>query len=208
MVPIREQKWDQIFDFAGTFGEVALQQILDTMCRDNPRNHTVRDLIMRFDRIGTALFVSAFFAATPAMAQTPYDGLWSVKVVTKTGSCEPETRSTLTITDGKISAAGADVTGRLFGSVHTRSLPGSEGEGLCATPMLGAPASNIVSAVKKPRGRRVSILDYMRAERRRHKMARGRRMVRKHTGLPRARSIDAPWPASARGPGVPPGLAG
>ena len=79
-----------MFDFAGTFGRVALQQILDTMCRDNPSNHTVRDLIMRFNRIGTALFVSALFAAAPAMAQTPYDGLWSVRVVTKTGSCEPE----------------------------------------------------------------------------------------------------------------------
>ena len=151
MVPIREQKWDQIFDFAGTFGEVALQQILDTMCRDNPRNHIVRDLIMRFDRIGTALFVSAFFAATPAMAQTPYDGLWSVKVVTKTGSCEPETRSTLTITDGKISAAGADVTGSIGreglvkvsigGAYANGQLSGNAGSGKWNGASAGIPCS-------------------------------------------------------------------
>ena len=71
---------------------------------------------MRRNRIGSLCFASAVVVATtiaPVMAQTPYDGLWSVTVVTKSGSCEPETRSTLTITDGKISAAGADVTGSI-----------------------------------------------------------------------------------------------
>jgi hypothetical protein len=68
---------------------------------------------MRVNRIGTALFVSAISLSAPAMAQTPYDGLWSVTVVTKSGSCEPETRSTLTITDGKISAPGSDVSGSI-----------------------------------------------------------------------------------------------
>src|SRR4029079_11309810 len=68
---------------------------------------------MRVNRIGTALFVSAISLSAPAMAETPCDGLWSVTVVTKSGSCEPETRSTLTITDGKISAAGSDVSGSI-----------------------------------------------------------------------------------------------
>jgi hypothetical protein len=71
---------------------------------------------MRRNRIGSLCFASAVtIAATvaPVMAQTPYDGLWNVTVVTKSGSCEPETRSTLTISDGKISAAGADVTGSI-----------------------------------------------------------------------------------------------
>lgn len=72
---------------------------------------------MRCNRIGTVFFASALtaaaLAAAPAMAQTPYDGLWSVTVVTKSGSCEPQTRSTLTITDGKVSAAGADVSGSI-----------------------------------------------------------------------------------------------
>src|ERR1700692_2960522 len=72
---------------------------------------------MRLNRIGFAFCASALTAAalagTPAMAHTPYDGLWSVTVVTKSGTCEPQTRSTLTITDGKVSAAGADVTGSI-----------------------------------------------------------------------------------------------
>lgn len=71
---------------------------------------------MRVNRIGSLFLVSAVTLATsvaPLMAQTPYDGLWSVTVVTKSGSCEPETRSTLTISDGKISAVGADVTGSI-----------------------------------------------------------------------------------------------
>src|ERR1700738_4923144 len=68
---------------------------------------------MRHNRIRTAFsaFVLTASAATlvaaPASAQTPYDGLWQVTVVTKTGSCEPTTSSTLTVTDGKVSAGGA-----------------------------------------------------------------------------------------------------
>src|SRR3954468_4728625 len=74
---------------------------------------------MRYNRIAPAfsalVVVSAAAAliATPAAAQTPYDGLWNVTIVTKSGSCEPSTRSTLTVTDGKVSAAGADVTGSI-----------------------------------------------------------------------------------------------
>ena len=72
---------------------------------------------MRLNRIGFAICAStltaAAIASAPAMAQTPYDVLWNVTVVTKSGSCEPQTRSTLSITDGKVSAAGADVTGSI-----------------------------------------------------------------------------------------------
>src|SRR5260370_38220734 len=66
---------------------------------------------MRHNRI-SGLFFASFLAsaatlvAAPASAQTPYDGLWQVTVVTKTGSCEPTTSSTLTVTDGKVSTGG------------------------------------------------------------------------------------------------------
>ena len=43
---------------------------------------------MRVARVHVALVscvLTAGFAA-PALAQTPYDGLWNVKVVTKTGT--------------------------------------------------------------------------------------------------------------------------
>jgi len=43
---------------------------------------------MRHNRIAPLLLASALTAfAAPAMAQTPYDGLWNVTIVTKTGSC-------------------------------------------------------------------------------------------------------------------------
>ena len=56
---------------------------------------------MRLNGIRNALFASTFTAAgalvaAPAMADSnAYDGLWNVTVVTKSGSCEPTTRSTL-----------------------------------------------------------------------------------------------------------------
>jgi hypothetical protein len=69
---------------------------------------------MRHNRIGAIFFASVLaLAAAPAVAQTPYDGLWSVTVVTKTGSCEPSARYPLTIADGKVSAPGADVSGSI-----------------------------------------------------------------------------------------------
>src|SRR5258707_2038431 len=71
---------------------------------------------MRFDRVGLMIMALAATGAatTPAaLAQTPYDGLWSVTIVTKTGSCEPTASSTLSVTDGKISASGANVSGSI-----------------------------------------------------------------------------------------------
>jgi len=70
---------------------------------------------MRRSRIGTVTlaFLIAGAAATPVLAQSPYDGLWQVTIVTNTGSCEPTASSTLTVTDGKISASGANVSGTI-----------------------------------------------------------------------------------------------
>jgi hypothetical protein len=108
---------------------------------------------MRSNRIRTILFASAAatLAAAPAIAQSPYDGLWNVKVVTKTGSCEPETRSTLTITDGKVSAAGADVTGSIGheglvrvsigGAYANGQLSGNVGSGKWNGASAGIPCS-------------------------------------------------------------------
>lgn len=69
---------------------------------------------MPLTRIGTAFFVVTLAAsAMPALAQQPYDGTWNVTIVTKSGSCEPTASSTLTVTEGKISAAGANVSGSI-----------------------------------------------------------------------------------------------
>jgi len=106
---------------------------------------------MRVNRIGTALFVSAISLAAPALAQTPYDGLWDVTVVTKSGSCEPETRSTLTITDGKISAPGSEVSGSIGreglvkvsigGAYANGQLSGNAGSGKWNGASAGIPCS-------------------------------------------------------------------
>jgi hypothetical protein len=106
---------------------------------------------MRVNRIGTVLFVSAISLAAPALAQTPYDGLWNVTVVTKSGSCEPETRSTLTITDGKISAPGSEVSGSIGreglvkvsigGAYANGQLSGNAGSGKWNGASAGIPCS-------------------------------------------------------------------
>ena len=72
------------------------------------RHNRIRSLICTSIILGAAAF-----AYVPASAETSYDGLWNVTIVTKTGSCEPTARYPLTVTDGKISAPGADVSGKV-----------------------------------------------------------------------------------------------
>jgi hypothetical protein len=110
---------------------------------------------MRSNRIGillaSALASAAALAAAPALAQTPYDGLWSVTVVTKNGSCEAQTHSTLTITDGKVSAPGADVSGSIGreglvrvsigGAYANGQLSGNSGSGKWNGASAGIPCS-------------------------------------------------------------------
>src|SRR3954453_20316244 len=96
---------------------------------------------MRLDRVRT-IFVRSLFAAAvsvtaaPAFAQTPYDGLWQVTIVTKTGSCEASARYPLTVADGKVSAAGADVSGSV----------GREGNVRVSSPALMQTASSAATA--------------------------------------------------------------
>lgn len=73
---------------------------------------------MRFDRIryGFALSLvggAAWLSTVPAFAGNSYDGLWEVTIVTKTGSCEPTAHYPLTVTDGRITAPGANVDGKV-----------------------------------------------------------------------------------------------
>ena len=70
---------------------------------------------MRLNRIAKIFVVSALAssATAPAFAQQRFDGVWNVTIVTKSGNCEPTASSTLTVTDGKISAPGANITGSI-----------------------------------------------------------------------------------------------
>jgi hypothetical protein len=111
---------------------------------------------MRIDRIrlfvASMLATSAAFAvAVPASAQQPYDGLWQVTVVTKTGSCDAQTSSTLTVTDGKVSAGGAPVSGTvgsgglvrvsINGAYAAGQLSGNSGSGKWNGASAGVPCS-------------------------------------------------------------------
>ena len=111
---------------------------------------------MRHNRIGKALSASVLIGATglasvPALAQTPYDGFWNVTIVTKTGSCEPSTHSTLTVEDGKISASGANISGSIGreglvrvsinGAYANGKLSGNAGWGKWNGASAGVPCS-------------------------------------------------------------------
>ena len=51
-----------------------------------------------------ALFVTAWLCTSPhAMARTPFDGAWSVLIVTDRGTCDRAYRYALRIADGRVS---------------------------------------------------------------------------------------------------------
>ena len=108
---------------------------------------------MRLNHVGKFLFASilAGAAAAPAYAQSPYDGLWHVTIVTKTGNCEAMASSTLTVTDGKVSVNGANVSGRIGneglvrvsinGAYANGQLSGNAGSGKWNGASAGIPCS-------------------------------------------------------------------
>ena len=98
-----------------------------------------------------AAVAAAGLVTAPAIAQTPYDGLWEVTIMTKSGSCEPSTHSTLVVTDGKVSAPGADITGSIGregvvrvsigGAYANGQLNGNVGSGKWNGASAGVPCS-------------------------------------------------------------------
>jgi len=107
---------------------------------------------MRRNRI--CLFVATSFfvvAAAPSFAAQPYDGQWNVTVVTKSGNCEPSSSSTLTITEGRISAPGAAISGTIGreglvrvsinGAYANGQLSGNSGSGKWNGASAGVPCS-------------------------------------------------------------------
>jgi len=110
---------------------------------------------MRLDRTRHVFCCSVLIAAclgvAPALAQTPYDGLWNVTIVTKAGSCEPSSHYPLTVTDGKVSAPGVEVAGHVNreGSVKVSigpafangQLSGNSGSGKWNGASGGVPCS-------------------------------------------------------------------
>ena len=108
---------------------------------------------MRLNRIRPLVCAALLtvVVAAPAFAGQPFDGQWNVTVVTKSGSCEPSTSSILTITDGKISAPGAAVSGTIGreglvrvsinGAYANGQLSGNSGSGKWNGASAGVPCS-------------------------------------------------------------------
>jgi len=80
---------------------------------------------------GLAL-AAAVFSSAPASARTPYDGNWSVLIVTRSGPCDQAYRYGLSIRDGAVfyeGSASVNVNGRVnkAGFVDVRVSAGSQG---------------------------------------------------------------------------------
>jgi len=69
-----------------------------------------------------AALLGACFPAVPARAGTPFDGTWSVLIVTDAGSCDRAYRYALNITNGRISYGDPsfDVSGHVAASGRLR----------------------------------------------------------------------------------------
>src|SRR5258706_12978493 len=107
-----------------------------------------------------AMAIGLHFTA-PAIAQTPYDGVWNVTVETRAGSCEPSVRYPVTVSDGKISAAaaGADIAGNvgrdgrvrasIRGAFAIGNINGSSGSGKWSSASAGIACSGKWEASKQ-----------------------------------------------------------
>jgi hypothetical protein len=69
----------------------------------------------RFAMFGVATVALAAMAAPEAIAATPYDGYWSVVIVTQRGACEPAYRSAVSIVNGYV--RGGDGIANVYGRV-------------------------------------------------------------------------------------------
>ncbi len=101
---------------------------------------TIAGAVIALSTLGTALW-----PAPPARARTPYDGAWSVLIVTDAGTCDRAYRYALRIADGRVSyddpsfnvSGRVDARGRVNVSVSaggqqasgTGRLSGNYGDG-------------------------------------------------------------------------------
>ena len=128
-----------------------VSSVLDAVARDYFR-HTIEKQRKRMRRALPFLLVLSAITlfAAPAIAQTDYDGSWSVTVITRTGSCQPTTSYPLVVTDGNVSGA-ADLSGSvgrngmvrasLRGAFANGQLHGDAGSGRWSSASAGMPCS-------------------------------------------------------------------
>ena len=81
---------------------------------------------------GCFILAAALLTPGPAAARTPYDGNWSVLIVTNSGPCDRAYRYGLSIRDGSVfyeGSAAVNVAGRVGrnGMVNVRVWAGQQG---------------------------------------------------------------------------------
>jgi hypothetical protein len=136
-----------------------VSSVVDAVARDYFR-HAIEKQRKRARRalpVLLALSAMMLFAA-PALAQTDYDGAWTVTVITRTGSCQPTTSYPLVVTDGNVSGA-ADLSGSvgrngmvrasLRGAHANGQLSGNAGSGRWNSASAGMPCSGRWMATKQ-----------------------------------------------------------
>src|ERR1700761_4374028 len=104
------------------------------------------------------LLMALLLAASPAFAQTRYDGAWTVTTRTKTGSCDATASYSLSVAEGKVSGpAGASGSVGRSGNVRVSigpayangGLHGGTGSGRWNASSGGVPCSGVWVASKQ-----------------------------------------------------------
>src|ERR1043166_806320 len=98
-----------------------------------PRAQAIEVISMRPVNVLLAsgfIFAATALAPDPAAARTPFDGNWSVLIVTDSGPCDRAYRYGLAIRDGSViyqGSASVNVAGRVSrnGAVDVRAWAGS-----------------------------------------------------------------------------------
>jgi len=136
-----------------------VSSVLDAVARGYFRHAMEKQRKRMRGALPALLVLSAMtLFVAPAIAQTDYDGAWTVTVVTKTGSCQPTTSYPLVVTDGNVSGA-ADLSGSvgrngmvrasLRGAHANGQLSGNAGSGRWNSASAGMPCSGRWMATKQ-----------------------------------------------------------
>jgi hypothetical protein len=162
LVKLREQAVEYVREAkrrAPSEPDELVSSVLDAVARDYFR-HAIEKQRKRARRaLPVLVMLSAItLFAAPAIAQTDYDGVWTVTVVTKTGSCQPTTNYPLVVADGNVSGA-ADLSGSvgrngvvrasLRGAFASGQLSGNAGSGRWNSASTGVPCSGRWMATKR-----------------------------------------------------------